>query len=226
MVQHQQRRSQRCSTNHQLRVDTHTHTTGRTRQAAIPPTINRQVALIPIGPGATILDASSEFSPLSLVPHSVPVAPDILTGAIPPVLNLNAKSYVHISMVSSDAIPWSHSHSQYRGTPISLFPKAQYDVSLSESIVLPVDPTKVPFAELNVPQGHPLVQLLHGFQSIFSQQEQVSLTDHVERHHFRATVQGLMTSSPHHSSSSVVSQVEPASVPVPIGKYHPTPSVT
>jgi hypothetical protein len=61
---------------------------------------------------------------------------------------------------------------------------------------------------------------------MFAQQEQYRLAYRIERHHFEATIQGLMTSSLHHSSSSVFSQVEPFPVPVHIGQYYTPPSVT
>jgi hypothetical protein len=128
-------------------------------------------------------------------------------------------------MESSDAAPHSHSHSnsnsQYHRTPVSIFPEALDDMSISESTDLHVDvhpiySAQVPFAEVNVPQVDPIVQLLQGFRSMFAQQEQDRLNNRVERQRFEATIQGLMTSTPHRSSSSVFSQVDPDPVRVPI----------
>jgi hypothetical protein len=206
MVSHQQHRSQRRSINHQLRVDTHTRTSGTPLQSAILSTINQQAASIIVGSVATMLDASGGLSPLLQAPSSVPLTTDIPTITISPVLDLDDQSSVHISMVSSDAVPRSPSHSQYRGNPISLFPAAQDEVSLSGSVVLPSEHSQVPLVEVTVTQVDPFAQLLQGFQSMFSKQEQDCITDRVECHRFEATVQGLITAPPHHCSGSVVSQ--------------------
>jgi hypothetical protein len=85
-------------------------------------------------------------------------------------------------MASLDNVPCSSSHSQFRGTPISLFPAVQEVELLSDSMLLPEDPLQVPVTEINVPQVDPVAQLLQGFQSMFAKQEQDRIADRMERH--------------------------------------------
>jgi hypothetical protein len=115
---------------------------------------------------------------------------------------------------------------QYHGTPISLFPVAQYENHLSRSILLSDDHLQVPLIEVAVPQADPVAQLLQGLQSMFTKQEQDRIADRVERHHFEATVQGLPDPLSCPGLGLVVFRLPgcPVSEPVPVGQYNPVPA--
>jgi hypothetical protein len=223
MESHQQRRSQCRSTHHRLRLDTNTGTSGPTNQDTNPPTIHRQVASTDSGQDATTSHASGRLSPLLQVPGSVPIATPRSPNGLSPIIDLDNHSSVHVSMASLDDVPRSSSHSQFRGTPISLFPAVQEVEHLSDSIMLPEDSLPVPVIEVNVPQvDDPVAQLLlQGFQSMFAKQEQDRIADRIERHRFEATVHGLLNPSPGHGSGSDASPNASASAPVSIGQYYP-----
>jgi hypothetical protein len=165
---------------------------GPTNQDTNRPTIHRQVASNDAGPDATTLHASRRLSPLLQVPGSVPIATPRSPNGLSPIIDLDAQSSVHVSMASLDDVPRSSSHSQFRGTPISLFLAVQEVEHLSDSILLPEDSLPVPVIVINAPQVDPVAQLLQGFQSMFAKQEQYRIADRIERHRFEATVHGLL----------------------------------
>jgi hypothetical protein len=66
-----------------------------------------------------------------------------------------------------------------------------------------------------------MVKILQGFQSVFVNQEQNRHTDRLAHHRFESSMQGMMMSQSHHSSSDSLSiSFAPT---VPFGQYYTVP---